>query len=147
MAFNNLPTLAEMQAERRAPQKGLPRVLEKKAKQKSKDEQDKAFRAAVWTRDESKCRATRKPLKRSGMNWSTVGEVHHVLKRSTNPDRIYDVSNGILMSKEQHALASTRCPNATEFYLLSIDGPEDMSQPQTFTWRNADGIVTKTRVG
>lgn len=62
----NLPTLAEVNAQRRAPAKGLPPMLAKKERQKSKEEQGEAFRAAVWKRDKGCSRATGKKLVKSG---------------------------------------------------------------------------------
>src|SRR5205814_100472 len=52
--FESLPTLAEVQARPRAEPKGLPRVLAKEKKRKTKEDKDKAFRAAVWARDGGK---------------------------------------------------------------------------------------------
>ena len=132
---------------RHAPQKGLPSMLVKKEKKLSKDEKAKAFRDAVWTRDQGKSRASGKKLSRTAMDWDRRGEVHHRLKRSTNPDAVYDVGNGILLSKSEHVLAETRCPNAIEFYLLDISGPDDLKDPQQFTFRDIHGTVTKVRHG
>jgi hypothetical protein len=145
----NLPTLGEMRAKPSATPKGqiVPRVIEKAEKKKSKERQHAEFRAAVWARDKSRSRFSRKPLGKSGTDYDKVGEVHHVLARSTHPDKVYDVSNGILLSKSEHALAETRCPQMPEFALLSIEGPADRGEPQTFTLRDLTGKILKTRVG
>jgi len=148
MSLSRLPTLGDVQQRRRAPAKGLPHMLEKKAAKKSKDELAKAFRDAVWKRDGYRSRATGKPLKRSGTtDWSELGEVDHSVQRSLAPERIYDVGNGLLLSKEENRLRKVPCPRAPEHRLFDYTGPDDRRQPQTFTWRNEDGRVTKQRIG
>jgi hypothetical protein len=145
----DLPTMAEVEADRRGQSwpKGLPRPLVKQEKKKAKATLEREFREGVWTRDKKRSRASRKPLGHSGTDWSKVGEVHHVLARSTHPDRIYDVSNGILLSKEEHALAEAMCPNAAGKYLLEINGPEDRGEKQTFIWRDVHGKELRRRIG
>ncbi len=131
-----------------APQKGLPKVLEKKAKKLSRDEEEKQFRAEVWKRDKGRSRATGKPLAKSGtMEWSKLGEVDHAIRRSDDRTKIFDVSNALLLSKEENRLREVRCPRNPEFRMFDYEGPEDRSQPQTFTWRDADGKVIRTRIG
>lgn len=141
------PTLVDKQRLRYASQKGIPSMLVKKEKRATKEQQGKAFRDAVWTRDAGKSRASGKKLSRTAMEWDRRGEVHHRLKRSTHPEDIYTVANGILIAKSEHKLAETRCPNAIEFYMLDITGPDDLGAPQTFTFRDQQGTVTKTRIG
>ncbi len=147
MSFKHLPTLAEMQQQRRAKPKGLPSMLVKQEKKATKEERAKAFRDACWLRDKGKSRATGRKLSRSAINWEQRGEIHHRLKRSTHPEDIYTVSNGILISKTEHALAETRCPNAIEFFMLDITGPDDLGELQTFTFRDIQGVIIKTRIG
>ena len=79
--------------------------------------------------------------------WQRVGEVHHVLKRSTHPEERLNPANGILLSKEEHALAETACPGDPTHQLLDIIGPADLSEKQTFTWRDVKGAVIRTRIG
>jgi hypothetical protein len=145
----DLPTMAEVEESRKGQSwpKGLPRPLVKQEKKKTKAALDLAFRKAVWARDKSRSRASKKPLVKATTDWSKLGEVHHVLARSTHPDRIYDVSNGILLSKEEHALAETMCPNAAGKYLLEINGPEDRGEKQTFIWRDVHGKELRRRIG
>src|SRR5689334_527344 len=102
-----LPTAADVAADRvgKPIPKGLPTPLAKIEKRKTKAQQEKDFRAAVWDRDRGRSRASGKPLARSGSDYRKVGEVHHVLARSTDPDKRLDPSNGILLSKEDHILA------------------------------------------
>jgi hypothetical protein len=145
----DLPTMAEVEESRKGQSwpKGLPRPLLKQEKKKAKATLEREFREGVWTRDKKRSRASKKPLGKSGTDWSKVGEVHHVLARSTHPDRIYDVSNGILLSKEEHALAETMCPNAAGLYLLEINGPADRGEKQTFIWRDVMGKELRRRIG
>lgn len=127
--------------------KGLPRVLTKQARKQTKDALAKDFRRAVWIRDRGRSRASGKPLAKSGSDYDRIGEVHHEYKRSTHPERIYDVSNGVLLSKTEHALAETRCPSAPQFFMLSRKGPDDLGEPQRWIWRNAHGGVVRERIG
>lgn len=86
-----------------------------------------------------------RPLAKSGTDYHKVGEVHHVIPRSLAPERVYDVANGLLLSKHDHQLAGTACPNAPDKMLLDISGPDDRGKPQTFVWRDIHGKATKTR--
>jgi hypothetical protein len=148
VGFADLPTLAELNAKPRAEQKGLPAVLERKARKAEKANKDEAFRLAVWDRDKGRSRATGKPLVKSGTtDWAQLGEVDHAYLRSTAPERIYDVSNGILLSKEENRLRKVPCPRAPEFKLFDYTGPDDRGKPQTFIWRDGDGNITKRRKG
>lgn len=122
---------------------GKPTVIARKERKKSREQQHEEFRAAVWKRDGGKSRATGKKLAKSGLEWSAVGEVDHVYERSTNPDRIFDVSNGILLSKEENRLKKARCSKAPEHHYFEIVGPDDRSQPQMFFWRDDDGKVIR----
>lgn len=105
------------------------------------------FRADVWTRDKKRSRASKTPLSRSGTDPHKVGEVHHVIPRSLAPERVYDVANGLLLTRFEHALAETACPNDPAHHYLDIVGPDDRGQLQTFIWRDRDGKETKRTVG
>jgi len=144
--LDDLPTLAGRQAG--AQPKPAPRVLAKEAKDAKKKLNAETFRAAVWKRDQHKSRATGKPLVKSGTtDWNLLGEVDHVIDRSLAPERIYDVSNGILLSKKENRLKKTACPRAPEFRMFEVKGPDDRSKPQTFIWRDEDGKITRRRIG
>lgn len=144
--FDHLDALSNRQAA--AQPKPEPTVLAKAAKKKSRDEQAAEFRAAVWKRDEGKSRATGKPLVKSGtINADELGEVDHVINRSVAPDRIFDVSNGILLSKRENRLKKTPCPRAPEHHLFEIHGPDDRQKPQRFIWRDADGKIVRQTKG
>ena len=125
----------------------VPSVITKDERRKKKVLKAGEFRAAVWKRDEGKSRASGKPLAKSGTDPHRLGEVHHVLKRSTHPEDIYNPENGILLSKFEHALAETACALAPEHCLLEIDGSEDRGKPQKFTWRDRTGTITKETRG
>lgn len=142
----DLPTLAT----RPAPdlQKPMPRMLAKPEEEKVKKANADTFRKAIWKRDRSRSRATGKLLAKSGtLSWDELGEVDHVIDRSLAPERIYDVGNGILLSKRENRLKKTPCPRAPECRMFEVDGPDDRSLPQIFRWRDKDGRVTKETVG
>lgn len=144
----NLPTLAEMQSQRRAQPKGMPAVLEREEKRKSKAKTEKQCRKEVWYRDKGMCRATGEPLMRSGtLDPHKLGEVDHTILRSKDKTRIYDVTNMLLISKYLNRLRKVRCRNNGQFLRFDYDGPEDRGLPQVFTWRDDDGNITKTRIG
>jgi hypothetical protein len=145
----NLPTLADMQARRRAPAKGLPPVLEKKERKKTKDQLAKDFRDAIWALDKGQSRATGKKLvKGETTDWAQRGEVDHAIPRSLAPERLYDVSNGLLLSKEENRLRKVSCIDQPEFKVFDYTGPDDRRQLQTFTWRDRKtGNIKKQRIG
>ncbi len=145
----HLPTMQEVQAARAGKPipKGTPTPIAKVEKKKAKAAREADFRKGVWDRDQGRSRASRKPLARSGSDFEKVGEVHHVIPRSLAPGRLYDVSNGILLSRHEHALAETVCPNDPAQRLLDISGPDDRGKPQTFVFRDVHGKELKQRVG
>jgi len=147
MSLRDLPTLGELQARPRATPKPMPHLVTKKSKQATQKRTEAAFRAAVWKRDEGKSRASGRKLSRSAMDWDTRGEVHHVLKRSTNPEGKWLPARGILLSKTEHKLAETRCPQAPEHHMLEILGGGDLGQLQAFVWRDVNGVELKRRIG
>lgn len=145
----NLPTMAEVAASRGAtPKHQIEKsVITKDERRKGKKLKAEDFRKAVWLRDKSRSRASGKPLAKSGTDPKAVGEIHHVLKRSTNPDEVYNAANGILLSRFEHALAESACPNDPSKHYLEIDGPANRGEPQIFIWRDRDGKETKRRQG
>lgn len=147
--FPRLPTMADVNARPHATPKHAmsPAVLTKETKRKTKLEREKAFRDGVWLRDEGRSRASKTPLARSGTDYHKVGEVHHVLPRSLSPELVYCVANGLLLSKFEHTLAETACPNDPAHRLLDIVGPADRSKPQTFIFRDKQGVELRRRTG
>lgn len=121
-------------------------VITKDEKRKTKKLKHEDFRKAVWLRDKGRSRASGKPLAKSGTDPKAIGEVHHVIARSLAPEKIFEPSNGILLSRFEHALAETACPNDPAHHYLEIVGPADRGLPQTFIWRDRDGNETKRRV-
>jgi hypothetical protein len=110
MAFK-LPTLAEMNATRRATPKkpaALAKVDRQVAKDKATREDERKLQAwskAVKERDEYKDRYTGKPVKR-GRDVSVIhpdaAHAHHVEPRE-NQDVRYDRRNGLTLSFKTHA--------------------------------------------
>jgi hypothetical protein len=144
-----LPTKDEVSSLRGAPAKGLPPVLERKERKKTKEQLAKDFRDAIWKLDKGKSRATGKKLVHGGTtDWAQLGEVDHAIPRSLAPERIYDVSNGLLLSKEENRLRKVACVDTPEYRVFDYTGPDDRRQPQTFVWRDRKtGRITKQRIG
>ena len=145
--FDNLQTMAEVNAVRRARPKGLPAVIERKQRKATKADAEREFRDKVRARDGHKSRASGVPVSPTAMDWDQRAEVHHRLKRSTNPEERLNVANGITLTKTEHKLAETRCPNCIEHYMLEITGPDDLGKPQTVTTRDIHGKVIKRTRG
>lgn len=143
----NLPTLGDLQRTRRAQPKPVPHQVTKEKTAKAKQVTDKKFRDRIWALDGGKSRATGKSLSKSGMTWHEIGEVDHGIPRSLAPDRIYDVSNALLLSKWENRMRKVPCVRAPEFKYFDYTGPDDRRQPQTFVWRDDDGKIVKTRIG
>lgn len=144
----NLPTLDEINARPHAPAKGLPHQLVKQAEKKAAVKKDDAFRAEIWKLDGGRSRATGRTLVKSGTtDWEKLGEVDHSIPRSLAPDRLWDVTNALLLSKAENRLRKVCCLHAPEHRYFDYSGPDDRRQPQTFVWRDDDGTVTKTRRG
>lgn len=145
----NLPALTDRSRERYATPKYAisPNVLTKEDRRKVKKANEATFRAGVWARDKSRSRASGKPLAKSGTDPHKVGEVHHVIPRSLAPERVYDVANGLLLSRFEHALAETACPGDPSRCLLDITGPDDRGLPQLFIYRDKDGTELRRRQG
>jgi len=143
------PSLQDRQMERRATPKHqmTPAPLVKHEKKKAKKASEAEFRKGVWERDKSRSRASKKSLGHSGSDWDRIGEVHHVIPRSIAPERIYDVKNGLLLSKHEHALAEAICPNDPAHRLLDIEGPDDRGEKQVFIWRDVNGKELRRRIG
>ncbi len=150
MGFFDLPTVAEMDAERRWKPipKGLPHQLVKKDEKKEKKLKDDDFRKEIWKLDRGCSRATGKKLTKSGTtDWDLLGEVDHSIPRSLAPDRIWDTSNALLLSKAENRLRKVACPEAPEHRMFDYSGPDNRRLPQRFVWREKTGKVTKERMG
>lgn len=143
----NLPTPESLGRHATPKYQIVPKQLAKEEKDKKKADKGKAFRDAVWARDKGRSRATGKKLERTAISWDVCGEVDHVIDRSLAPERVYDVSNGILLSKRENRLKKLACPRAPELRMFSVEGPDDRGKEQVFTWRDKDGHVVKTKKG
>lgn len=149
-ALVNLKTADEVAADRvgKPLMKPLPHQITKQAEQKAATLKDDAFRALIWQLDGSRSRATGKLLMRSGtMSWDQLGEVDHSIPRSLAPDRLWDPSNALLLSKSENRLRKVPCPRAPEFRMFDYSGPDNRRLPQRFIWRDVDGHITKEREG
>ncbi len=103
MGFLNLPTLAEMQAQRRATPKGSePSRLQKKtAEAKDERKEEAAWKKAVWTRDGGQCRWCGRVCRKCLDLVPDRGEVHHVSGRVVRAIR-WDRRNGLLLCAADH---------------------------------------------
>lgn len=147
MGLADLDTLVNAQRTPRATGKGLPHQVTKKDTARTKEEHAKAFRATVWARDRGRSRATGHVLVKVHLDWDKVGEIDHAVPRSLAPDRLYDVSNGILLSRTENRLRKVACPEAPEHRMFSYTGPDDRGELQTFVWRDTTGKIVKQRIG
>ncbi len=144
----NAPTQDDLDRLRERVKKPMPHQVVKADEKKTKADKDAKFRLAVWKRDEGKSRATGKPLVKSGLDWHALGEVDHSIPRSLAPERIYDVSNGLLLSKWENRMRKVACREQPEYRVFDYTGPDDRSKPQRFVWRDPQtGKITKERKG
>lgn len=144
------PSLADRQADRYATAKHaiVPNVITKEERRQAKKQNGETFRKAVWARDKGICRATGVKLAKSGTtDPHTLGEVDHSIPRSLAPERVYDVTNGLLISKFLNRLRKVACPEDPEHRMFEYSGPDDRGLPQVFVWRDRTGRITKQVVG
>ncbi len=100
-------------------------------------------RAAVWARDDGRDRASGHLLARWSLFASLQGEVHHLKGRRVKPEWKTDPDHQILLSRENHRLAT----GVWGGKLLTCWDPEDPTQPATdatrpilFIRRDAKGV-------
>jgi 5-methylcytosine-specific restriction endonuclease McrA len=82
--FANLPTLADRG--RCAKPKERTRVTDRIADKKTRARTEAQFRAAVWKRDEGKCRTCGRKVKRTLTICAEQGHVHHLRGRNVAPE-------------------------------------------------------------
>ncbi len=145
------PTLGQEQQRRRAEPKGVPAVIERDEKRKSKVKAEDVARAACWDRDRGVCRATGVQLVRSGTtDPHRLGEADHTILRSKDITRKYDVTNLVLISKFLNRLRKVRCANAPQYLRFDHEpvtpGDEDCGHARRFIWRDDDGTITKETI-
>jgi hypothetical protein len=92
----NLPTLAELQQTRRAPQRPTRKLVEKTAKAKDDKAQLEAWRRKVRDRDEMKCRVCQRKVIVTLELVANRAECHHIVGRAFKALR-YDRRNGLLV--------------------------------------------------
>lgn len=85
VSLDSLPTLADVQNQRRKAEKPQPRVLDKIATRYDREKKAAAFRQAVWLRAAGKCEACGKPCKRTLELLPDQGHVHHRRGRNVAP--------------------------------------------------------------
>ncbi len=75
----------------------------------------------------------------------------HAFPRSLAPELIYEVTNGVLISKFLNRLRKVACAEAPEHRMFDYEAVEpndpDRGHKQRFTWRDKAGAVTKVRIG
>lgn len=98
MSVRRLKTMAEVNAVPRATQKGQMRTVveDRIAYKQDRTRKESAFRAAVWKRDESKCRLCGKRVKRTADS-TEKGHVHHLRGRNVAPEDRYNPARAILL--------------------------------------------------
>lgn len=100
---------------------------------------EKKFLAAIWLRDRGRDRCTGQRLERLTDDWNRLGDVAHILAKSTSPQLRYATSNACLLSRASHILSDGRGG-----YLLKIEG--DADGELTFRRYARDGTLLWTRV-
>ena len=101
MTIAKLPTLAQMDAERRGKPipKGVTRIARKVEADKASEKDAAAFRRAVWARDKV-CRCCGLKVIKTLALVPNRGEVHHLVRRSKAKALLTDRRNGILLCLE-----------------------------------------------
>lgn len=101
--LDHLPTLAEMNAIRRAKPKGAEpsRLQVKAAKAKDERKDEAAWKKAIWKRDDGRCRWCRRECLRVLVLTAARGECHHISGRVVHEIR-WDRRNGLLLCATCH---------------------------------------------
>ena len=101
--FPQLPTLAAVQAARvgKAIAKGKTRLEAQVSADRTDALAERAFRAAVWKRDQGKCRVCGCRVVRTLTVTPKRGDVHHIAPRAVRAVR-FDPRNGLLVCAMDH---------------------------------------------
>jgi 5-methylcytosine-specific restriction endonuclease McrA len=83
--------------------KPAPRVADRLASRAARARQDAAFRAAVWKRDESRCRICGRHVKRTLTLCAEQGHVHHLRGRNVAPEDRCNPKVAVLLCAGCHA--------------------------------------------
>ena len=135
MSFLNLPTLAEVNASRRAQPKGAEpsRLQVKTAKASDERKEEAAWKKAVWKRDDKACRWCHRVCRQCLDLAPDRGEVHHVSGRVVRAIR-WDRRNGLLLCAscheritgkvaEKHLVISKHTFSVDEIAYINADKP------------------------
>ena len=119
--LSNLPTMAELHAQRRAVPKGTrpgapaprsatPAPTKAKTHPRRPDalKAEQACRAKVWKRDQGRSRASGTPVVKGHDSELQRGEVAHIRSRSASPAKKWDPDNCVLLTAEEHRLSDPR---------------------------------------
>lgn len=87
------------------PKPSATRLIEKDTARKLDEKHLATFRAAVWKRDEGKCRLCARKVKRTLALDPLRGEVHHLRGRRVAPEDRYTVSRALLLCASCHQKA------------------------------------------
>ena len=133
--FDSLPTMAEMDAQRRAKPKGAEpsRLQVKEAKAKDERKEETAWKQAIWKRDGSECRWCHRAVRRCLDLVPDRGECHHVSGRVVRAIR-WDCRNGLLVCAtcherltgkvaEKHVIESRHTFTVDEIAYINADKP------------------------
>ena len=86
----------------------MTRLEETDAARKLDEKELAKWRAAIWKRDEGKCRVCGRRVKRTLSLDPLRGEVHHVRGRNVTPENRYSVAHALLLCKSCHDKAGRR---------------------------------------
>ena len=125
------------------PKPSLPTKTQRKTLE---DKRGRAFRDAVWEREQARDRATGQILSRVHSSSFVRGEVCHLKGRRVAPELKYNPRNAILLSAEHHRLSDGRGNNRLKLTdPLTGDKATDAFQPITFTLYDRQGNVIWSR--
>lgn len=136
-AFDDLPTLADVQADRigKSFPKGKTRLEESIAQRPLTKVDEKAFRLAVWKRDLDRCRVCGKKVQKAIARVPLRGEVHHLHGRVG--DLRFDDRAAILVCLRDHE----RLTGKVNAHRLAVFGTHHFTTPQG-TFINARFPIT-----
>lgn len=77
--------------------KPKPRLLDRVAYKKQREEQARVFRAKVWARDKGRCVVCQRVVKRTLGLDPLRGEVHHLRGRNVAPEDRFNVHKAVLV--------------------------------------------------
>lgn len=141
MAFEQLQTMAEVNAVRRAKPKGAEpsRLQVKTAKAKDESKEEARWKREVWKRDDGQCRWCRRDVRKCLELVADRGECHHVSGRVVKEIR-WDRRNGLLLCATCHERITGKVAEkhvVTSKHTFAVDG---------IAYINADKAVRFQRI-